>query len=1157
DDKDLVHEFVQNDGLACLIKVGSEADQNYQNYILRALGQVMLYVDGMNGVIEHNETIQWLYSLISSKFRLVVKTALKLLLVFVEYTDTNCRLLVEAVDIVDSERGVKSWYNIINLLNDKDCADMELLIFAMTLINKTLAGIPDQDTYYDIVDSLEEQGMEKTIQYYMSKQGVEIDLLKQFQIYEAVLRQEDGEDLGDCLPFDAQRQMPRSKTKLSLTSNSEDRRKSRRHSLDTTAPKANLKKHVSSDSLPSWQRKVLETTEQFNKKNTHLNGTTTITKAANGSTITQTSGLDDITPGLRRRRERDARNRTLIKEQSDYNLKGQRASISSCSSADSYGSTSSGASSAYSLGSNEEKSPLIETIKLVPSSLDKNRNNFSNQSNNKIIEEELNKRNQHLLKPQTASRPTSLMPTNATTTSNNNHYPLNKQNSISDKKSWMLSMMYGKSQEQEQTNFSELHPTINNVSRSKSPTSPKMWTPISNSTSVSPSHEVISGSSIGVKNIQEKILKSPSHETKYQSSVKTTSSSKDLKSPQEYLQWEQLMNTLSRPLLINDLDFTDLKSDDDNDIFQVSLDTRDGSSPLPPPPPPPGGFAPPPPPMPVVDSPPPPPFSLIPRTGFQSPLVNNRSESTPSPTPSEKIVKNKKTVKLFWKEVKEEKSLLSRLKKKKTIWDEIKPVPVDTEKLEHLFENRSKELSNKKTQDGKKSEIIILDTKRSNAINIGMTKLPPPRTIKTAILKMNSTIMSREGIEKILTTMMPTEEEKTKITEAQMANPDIPLGSAENFLLTLSSISALEARLRLWAFRLDYDLMEKEIAEQLMDLKQAMVEIEKSDNLRLILATLLSIGNFLNGCQVKGFQIEYLSKVPEVKDTVHKHSLLHHLCHIVMEKYPSSGDLYSEFGAVTRASRVDFDEVAKNIQKLEQDCKASWDYLKVIAKHDGSSEMKVKMSEFLTDCAERIIVLGIIQRRVLNRFKKLLLFLGFSSISAKETKPHEVLKIISEFALEYRTTRERVKEQMEKKANHRARNKTRGKMITETEKFRTKEQQADQELRQLLGNGYGDYESDMGSGGKWGTLPGVKTRQRFNNNYTTVNNNTINGKMNSSDNHDEILETLVKTASMRNDQKTKRKSTRYGDRKSLRRTLKSGLELTEEELMNLENMTTS
>ncbi|TMS18207.1 FH1/FH2 domain-containing protein 3 [Larimichthys crocea] len=83
DDKDLVHEFVMAEGLTCLIKVGAEADQNYQNYILRALGQIMLYVDGMNGVIGHVETIQWLYTLVGSKFRLVVKTALKLLLVFV------------------------------------------------------------------------------------------------------------------------------------------------------------------------------------------------------------------------------------------------------------------------------------------------------------------------------------------------------------------------------------------------------------------------------------------------------------------------------------------------------------------------------------------------------------------------------------------------------------------------------------------------------------------------------------------------------------------------------------------------------------------------------------------------------------------------------------------------------------------------------------------------------------------------------------------------------------------------------------------------------------------------------------------------------------------------------------------------------------------
>uniref|UniRef100_A0A4W5KYP7 FHOD1/3-like FH3 domain-containing protein n=1 Tax=Hucho hucho TaxID=62062 RepID=A0A4W5KYP7_9TELE len=65
----------------------------------------MLYVDGMNGLISHNETVQWLYTLIGSKFRLVVKTALKLLLVFVEYTEPNTALLIQAVNTVDTKRG--------------------------------------------------------------------------------------------------------------------------------------------------------------------------------------------------------------------------------------------------------------------------------------------------------------------------------------------------------------------------------------------------------------------------------------------------------------------------------------------------------------------------------------------------------------------------------------------------------------------------------------------------------------------------------------------------------------------------------------------------------------------------------------------------------------------------------------------------------------------------------------------------------------------------------------------------------------------------------------------------------------------------------------------------------------------------------------------
>ncbi|MEQ2158478.1 FH1/FH2 domain-containing protein 3, partial [Goodea atripinnis] len=148
--------------------------------------------------------------------------------------------------------------------------------------------------------------------------------------------------------------------------------------------------------------------------------------------------------------------------------------------------------------------------------------------------------------------------------------------------------------------------------------------------------------------------------------------------------------------------------------------------------------------------------------------------------------KKKKTIRLFWSEVRPTDCQYQDHKwSGDSFWSKVEPVKLDTAKLEHLFETKSKEISVTK-------EIIVLDSKRSNAINIGLTVLPPPRTIKTAILNFDEYALNKEGIE-----------------EAQLANPDVPLGSAEQFLLTLSSISELSARLQLWAFKMDYEATEK------------------------------------------------------------------------------------------------------------------------------------------------------------------------------------------------------------------------------------------------------------------------------------------------------------------------------------------------------------
>lgn len=81
-----------------------------------------------------------------------------------------------------------SLFILRRLLKDYDNADAELVIYATSLINKTLAGLTDQDSFYDESDLLEQQGMETVIQRYMSKPGTDLDLLDQLQLYEAVLK---------------------------------------------------------------------------------------------------------------------------------------------------------------------------------------------------------------------------------------------------------------------------------------------------------------------------------------------------------------------------------------------------------------------------------------------------------------------------------------------------------------------------------------------------------------------------------------------------------------------------------------------------------------------------------------------------------------------------------------------------------------------------------------------------------------------------------------------------------------------------------------------------------------------------------------------------------------------------------------------------------
>ncbi|XP_029942893.1 FH1/FH2 domain-containing protein 1, partial [Salarias fasciatus] len=1231
DDKDLVPEFVASEGLTCFIKVGAEADHNYQNYILRALSQIMLFVDGMNGVIQHNHTVQWLYSLTGSLSRLVVKTSLKLLIVFVEYAESNSPLLINAVNTVDSNRGQKPWSCLMEVLKEKNGSDTELLIFAMTLINKTLAVLPDQDSFYDVVDSLEQLDMETVVQRHLSSLATEPALRAQFTVYETALRYEDG-DVDDSSPH-------LRKDRRKPAAGEQEVRKSRRSSSQTlpdllaSPGSAPCRSPLPSDP-PSYPPVPPGPRDEPGSRSSSpvVSDPSSSASSPAGSPLPphpepsgtpepettaphpEPSGTPEpeTTAPLSPSRSFLSHHMSVLglSRKSRLFSKASSAHEEPPSSATLTQTTSEQPGRAENKSSFKMKSPVLiisrtwdedqvfcpEDVSLTTDkpvlrkfedtflrSLSaaqwdkKRRSKKSSQSrpsetrkppSQEEVQEEERREQEEERREQEEERREQEEERREQEEERREQEQQEQEEQQEQQEERQQEEEHRKEEQKEEEH------AYRESGRSRVLERLSDLRTRSGDTSV-PSEDSLSRRAElqGLEGSAQAALNRLAEEQ--QTRLVPQQGSVDVETPSQRVEasgsWERL-HLRAAMLRIKDLDFSDLMEDEDIDVLDVDSSRPAASStlgapppppplppplqgmapPPPPPPPPPGGIppAPPPPPSGIPLAPPPPPGGL--------PLA-------PPPPPSSAL-KKKKTVKLFWKELKQTDSATRCHFGRGTVWTSLDRVSVDTARLEHLFESKAKELTvAKKGAETKRAELLVLDSKRSNAINIGLTVLPALHVIKAAILNFDEFAISKEGIEKILT-MTPSDEEKLRIQEAQLADPDLPLGPAEAFLLGLASISALRPRLQLWSFKLNYEALEKEIAEPLFDLKLGMEQLASNQTFRRILATLLAIGNFLNSSNARGFELTYLEKVVEVKDTVHRQSLLHHTCSHVLENYPESSDVYSEIPAVTRSAKVDFELLAENLVQLEHRCKASWENLKIVSKHETRAAVKNRLSDFLKDCSHKIQILKVVHRRVINRFHSFLLFLGQPSTSVREVKVTDFCRIISEFALEYRTTRDRVLTLRRRRAAHRQRTKTRGKMITETEKFSGAVPLQDgPSLASMATEVEPGQEEEHENMKNLLTLadPRAPRRSRAVRSPGWLSPSPMgaakeDGSGPQDDATDEIMDRLVKSVTQNpsdrpSSPKTRRRS--RVNRKSLRRTLKRGLSLDVVQALGLNNQT--
>merc|ERR1719461_865549 len=450
--------------------------------------------------------------------------------------------------------------------------------------------------------------------------------------------------------------------------------------------------------------------------------------------------------------------------------------------------------------------------------------------------------------------------------------------------------------------------------------------------------------------------------------------------------------------------------------------SNDPPQPPPPPPPPPfGSLAP----------PPPPPLARLTSNKSEPPNNNIPSKMPPPPPPPAPCLNNikcedetdrsmpfiletnfakpqtegRKTMKLHWKN-------LSGGNLKQTVWDDLPAISLDETYYENLFEvkERARKRSHSKTVKPIKA-VHVLDNKRTNSICIAMKKLPPLSLLQDAIIEMNENIVDREGIEKIQQ-LLPSEEELKQINEQKELNKELPLGEAEQFLLLLSTVPNIDARLKLWAFKSDFKSMEKEIYEPLKDLKLGMEALKTNKTFHTILGVTLAIGNVLNKKKSKGFHLDYLAKLNGVKDTIQKKSLMYHVTSKVLETYPSCSDFYFEVESLSRVSRTNYSELQADLTTMTEQCNNSINYVKQASKAGTDTEEIVK--NFLHDASKRIEALKKVEKQISKKYTNFLLWLGIPSHFHSEYPAHVVAKIITDLAFNFKVQLTQIKESTER-----------------------------------------------------------------------------------------------------------------------------------------------
>ncbi|XP_024638460.1 formin-like protein 13 isoform X2 [Medicago truncatula] len=268
-----------------------------------------------------------------------------------------------------------------------------------------------------------------------------------------------------------------------------------------------------------------------------------------------------------------------------------------------------------------------------------------------------------------------------------------------------------------------------------------------------------------------------------------------------------------------------------------------------------------------------------------------------------------------------------------SLWDETqksgeasKAPEIDMSELESLFSaaapssGPAKKSNVQSSVKPKSEKVQLIDHRRAYNCEIMLSKVKVPlHDLMSSVLALEESALDTDTVENLIK-FCPTKEEMEIIKNYNGEKEK--LGRCEQFFMELMKVPRVEAKLRVFSFRIQFYSQVSDLKNSLKVVNSSAEEIRNSVKLKRIMQTILTLGNALNQGTARGsaigFRLDSLLKLTETRARNNKMTLMHYLCKVLDDKLPEVLDFSKDLANLEPAAKIQLKFLAEEMQAVNK-----------------------------------------------------------------------------------------------------------------------------------------------------------------------------------------------------------------------------------------------